>query len=59
MTNRWAYANVMTISEYEEAINEAWGQAESLYLRSEQLAAEAERWEDRARTLELELAELL
>lgn len=48
----------MTPADYEAAINEAYGQAEGLYEQSERLAAEAERWVDRARTLEMELANL-
>lgn len=54
---RFAFANPMTFDEYQEAIAEAWGQAEGLYLESDQLAEEAGRWEDRARTLEYELSQ--
>lgn len=52
---RFAYANPLTADDYIEAIGEAWAQAESLYMESDQLAEEASRWEDRARILELEL----
>lgn len=48
----------MTVADYQAAITEAWAQAESLYEHSERLAAEAGRWEDRARTLEMELSNL-
>lgn len=58
MTSRFAYANTMTVADYQAAITEAWAQAESLYEHSERLAAEAGRWEDRARTLEMELSNL-
>jgi predicted nuclease with TOPRIM domain len=58
MTSRHAYANTPSREELEELITSAWAHAESLYQRSEELAAEAERWEDRARTLEMELAQL-
>jgi hypothetical protein len=54
---RFSYDQMMTVEGYEEAIAEAYGQAEGLYERSERLAAEAERWEDRARVLEMELSE--
>lgn len=53
---RFSYANPLTFDDYQEAIAEAWGQAESLFMESDQLAEEASRWEDRARTLEYELA---
>jgi hypothetical protein len=52
---RFAYATPLTFEDYQEAIIEAWGQAESLFLESDRLAEEASRWEDRARTLEWEL----
>lgn len=56
MTSRFAYANeYQSVEEYEAAIAEAWGQADGLSEQSERLAAEAERWEDRALTLEMEL----
>jgi hypothetical protein len=59
MTNRWAYSNPPeTVEDYQAAINEAYGQAESLYEHSERLAAEAERWVDRGRTLEMEMMNL-
>ena len=56
MTNRWAYANPpQTVEEYLSAISEAFSQAESLSEHSERLQAEADRWYDRALTLQMEL----
>lgn len=56
----FSFANTLvTVEDYQEAIAEAWGQAEGLYLDSDVLAEEAGRWEDRARTLEFELNEML
>jgi predicted nuclease with TOPRIM domain len=56
---RYAYANTpYTREEYQEAIVEAYAQAEGLYEHSERLHAEADRWWDRASTLEMELIAL-
>lgn len=56
MVNRFAYANPpVTAEDYQAAIEEAYTQAESLSEQSERLQAEADRWYDRAYTLELEL----
>lgn len=56
----FSFANpLVTVGDYQEAIAEAWEQSESLFLQSDVLAEEASRWEDRARTLELELSEAL
>lgn len=56
---RFAYSNPpVSVAEYQEAIKEAYAQAESLYEHSERLHAEADRWWDRAATLEIELQSL-
>jgi molecular chaperone GrpE (heat shock protein) len=56
LTSRFAYAqSFATVEEYESAITEAYAQAEGLDERSERLRAEADRWYDRAYTLQMEL----
>lgn len=54
----FSYDHPKTEEELQEAIDEAFEQAESLETQGEYLLAEADRWHDRGHTLMIELAEL-
>lgn len=56
---RFAYDRDLTVEEYKAAIAEAYQQADGLSEHSERLRAEADRWYDRAYTLEMDLEHLL
>lgn len=51
---RFAYDQPKTKEEYEAALEEAYRQADSLSARADVLKEEADRWYDRAYTLEME-----